>query len=143
MCLFIFQLQATSKKVFIISDYTESCDKMVEEISEVNTETMKKFFEGKVKIKPPELDSFEKQYIGKIITEYPFLVEDFDSRYNIYLAEKNGRYSIILRWTDVNPKGESEPRYERFNMENVQKLRDFFDDAIKTADANPLKKNIE
>jgi hypothetical protein len=137
-----FQLQITSKKVFIVFDYTESCDKMVEDISEINNETMKKFLKGEVKIKPPELDSFEKQYIGKIIKEYPFLVEDFDYRYNIYLSEKNGRYSIILRWTDVNPKGECEPRYDRFNMENMQKLRDFLDDALKTI-AKPLQEKIE
>ena len=30
-----------------------------------------------------------------------------------------------------------------FDMENVEKLRDIFNDAIITTDANPLKKKIE
>jgi hypothetical protein len=94
-------------------------------------------------IKAPELDTLGKIFIGKIIKEYPEMIESYPIRYNIYLAEKDGEYSIVLRWTNILPDGNYEPEYYRFNMKNVEKLRDILDDALKTTGTNPLKKNIK
>jgi ASC-1-like (ASCH) protein len=107
---------------------------------EIVLERFTKKFEN---IKVPELNSFEKILIGKIIKEYPVLNEDYAIRYNIYLAEKEGKYSIVLRWINILPDVDCEPEIYRFDMENVEKLRDIFDDALKTTVAKPLKKRIE
>lgn len=102
-----------------------------------------RFTEKFENIKTPNLTSFEKKIIGKIITEYPVLHEDYAIRYNIYLTEKDGEYSIVLRWTNILPDISSEPEIYRFNMENVEKMRDIFNDALKKIVANPLKKKIK
>ena len=94
-------------------------------------------------IKAPELDTLGKIVIGKIIQEYPEMIESYPIRYNIYLAEKDGEYSIVLRWTNILPDGNYEPEYYRFNMKNVEILRDILDDALKTTGTTPLKKNIK
>jgi hypothetical protein len=94
-------------------------------------------------IKAPELDTLGKILIGKIIKEYPEMIESYPIRYNIYLAKKDAEYSIVLRWTNILPDANCEPEYYRFNIENVGKLRDIFDNAIKTTIAKPLKKKIE
>ena len=94
-------------------------------------------------IKAPELDALGKIFIGKIIKEYTEMNEGYPIRYNIYLAEKDGEYSIVLRWTNILPDANCEPEYYGFNMENVEKLRDILDDALKTTVAKPLKKKIE
>jgi len=115
-------------------------DECTDSDCEIILERFKEKFEH---IKTPNLTSFEKKLIGKIIKEYPILNEDYAIRYNIYLTEKDGEYSVVLRWTNILPDVESEPEIYRFNMENVEKMRDIFDDAIKTTVANPLKKKIE
>jgi hypothetical protein len=107
---------------------------------EIVLERFKEKFEN---IKAPELKYLEKVLIGKIIKEYPVLNEDYAIRYNIYLAEKDGEYSIVLSWINIVPDIDCEPEIYRFNMKNVQKLHDIFDDAFKTTVANPLKKKIE
>jgi hypothetical protein len=107
---------------------------------EIVLERFKEKFEN---IKPPPLKYLEKILIGKIIKEYPVLNENYAIRYNIYLTEKDGEYSIVLRWTNIVPDVDCEPEIYRFNMENVEKLRDIFDDAINKTVIKPLKKKIE
>ena len=107
---------------------------------EIVLDNLSKKFED---IKAPELDTLGKILIGKIIKEYPEMNESYPIRYNIYLAEKDGEYSIVIRWTNILPDANCEPEYYRFNMENVEKMRDIFDDAINTTIAKPLKKKIE
>lgn len=115
-------------------------DECTDSAYEIVLERYKEKFEN---IKTPNLNSLEKKLIGKIIKEYPVLNESYAIRYNIYLTEKDGEYSIVLRWTNILPDIDCEPEYYRFNMENVEKLRDIFDDAFNTTIANPLKKKIE
>jgi hypothetical protein len=107
---------------------------------EIRSDNLSRKFEN---IKAPELDTLGKILIGKIIKEYPEMNESYPIRYNIYLAEKDGEYSIVLRWTNILPDANCEPEYYRFNMENVEKMRDILDDALKTTVAKPLKQKIE
>jgi hypothetical protein len=115
-------------------------DECTDSAYEIVLERFKEKFEN---IKSPPLKYLEKILIGKIIKEYPVLNESYALRYNIFLVEKDGEYSVVLRWTNIVPDVDCEPEIYRFNMENVEKLRDFFDDALKTTLANPLKKRIE
>ena len=116
---------------------------MNEDIRHISKETLEEYFEEFQTMESPKPDVLEQKLIGNIIKEYPILNEGYAIRYNIYLAEKEGIYSIVIRWVNILPDLHCESEIYRFNMESVEKLRDIFDDAIKTTDANPLKKKIE
>ena len=118
----------------------ERVDEGTDSAYEIVLDNSSKKFEN---IKTPELDFLGKTLIGKIIKKYPVINERYPIRYIIYLAEKDEEYSIVLRWINVLPDIDCEPEYYRFNIENVEKLRDILDDALKTTVAKPLKKKIE
>lgn len=113
---------------------------MNEGIGYIDKEILEEYFEEFKTMKTPVLDDLEKKLIGNIIKEYPVLNEDYAIRYNIYLAEKEGKYSIVLRWINVLPDVHCEPEYYRFSMENVENLRDIFNDALKTIEAKLMKR---
>jgi hypothetical protein len=111
-----------------------------EDIGYIDKEILEEYFEEFKTRKTSVLDDLEKKLIGNIIKEYPVLNEDYAIRYNLYLAEKEGQFSIVLRWINVLPDVHCEPEYYKFIMENVEKLRDIFGDALKTVDTKIMKR---
>jgi hypothetical protein len=111
-----------------------------ESIGQIDKQTLEEIFEEYKTIYTPKLDELEKALLGKIIKEYPVLNEDYAIRYNLYLTEKEGKHSVVLRWINVLPDLQCKSEFYRFNMENVEKLRDIFGDALKTVDTKILKR---
>jgi hypothetical protein len=84
---------------------------------------------------------FEEKAIGKIINNLGTLDEGIwninGRRYDIFLTEKDNQYYVAIKETMDFP--DLVPFYTIFRIDNVEKLRDFFDKAIKISNAKPLK----
>jgi len=84
---------------------------------------------------------FEERTIGRIISDLGTLNEGVweinGKRYNIFLTEKDNQYYVAIKETMDFP--DLEPFYTIFNIEDVEKLRDFLDEAIKISKTKPLK----
>lgn len=84
---------------------------------------------------------FEERAIGRIIGNLGTLDEGIwninGRRYDIFLTEKDNQYHVVIKETMDFP--DLEPFYTIFRIDNVEKLRDFLDEAIKRSNAKPLK----
>ncbi|KYK24354.1 hypothetical protein AYK25_00535 [Thermoplasmatales archaeon SM1-50] len=81
----------------------------------------------------------EERMYGKMVKDFGVFKTDLFHERNVFLTEKDNKFEIVIKSIYIGDF-KSEPDYKFFSIDEAQKLRDIFDDAIKIATRNPLKK---
>lgn len=118
---------------------------MIDWIKNMNEEDLAKlkdYLENPVRYQKKKCWSImDERMYGKLIKDFGNFKADFFYERNVFLTKKDNRYEIVIKSTNIGDFN-SDPDYKFFSIDEAQKLRDIFDDAIKISNANHLK-NIE